>query len=309
MGSELALTLQSKSAGLRNLGLGKPNPAMHDDAIHSASGPWRSVSNTGDRLAAEFNLLTFVDPATNQIYAVRVPKSNMATATNTNVNVNMATDRVLSAEYVSKYGSSKADASANWRSKVELSPPGAPPVPANSPMGHFNIATDPGVLTVEHLYEKFGKVSPSNFHYWARASACLLLATRHRHHSAQADPVPQDVIDAKPSQSLKSTTAAHETPKTKTTFGSDTTNHKANIQPASPDKDKEKRKPRKSRRDGRQRGTPGAGKHLKRTPTDDESADKATAAADLPPASPRKTRGSRAKALSPTPNRVKSAKA
>lgn len=112
----------------------------YDDAIHSASS----------------NVLTLslVDPVTNSIYNVRVPKAAQGGNAMTCELVPLGSKTTLPS------ASSKADVSKNWRSKSSgshhvvfqhtpksIAPP--PPTPAHDPLPR-------NILTLDSLYEKFG---------------------------------------------------------------------------------------------------------------------------------------------------------
>lgn len=142
--------MDSRVASLRALGLGKPLPpitgspavpqiTVQDDAIHSTSSNiWgRNESKT------DFKTLTLVDPTTNQLYNVRVP---VTTDSGSPVPLELVSSAKLS---------SKADASFNWRSKGSAY---APPPPTNTPMRQ-PVRSD--ILTVDHLYEKYGNTRVS----------------------------------------------------------------------------------------------------------------------------------------------------
>jgi len=104
-------------------------------------------------------------------------------------------------------------------------------------------------------------------------------------------------------QSLKST----DTPVANKTL-SDSTNRKVNVQAPTPDK----KKRGKARKDSaRSRGTPGAGKHLKR-PTvaeDDDRTDKADKTDKVVESTPAPSRRTRAQRSSAASSRSKSVKA
>lgn len=158
--------------GRSRLGLGQPlmpiagSPSKtmqrYDEAIHSASAPMWTPGKP------EFKTMTLVDPTTNQAYTVRVVQQGESESRV------VSGDSTLSSKLgIPAHASSKADASINWRNKSSKPFPlhpspifAVPPPSANS--SPPNVLSGAPVLTVEHLYEKFGHKKVSNLHPRAR---------------------------------------------------------------------------------------------------------------------------------------------
>ncbi|KLT38811.1 hypothetical protein CC85DRAFT_314224 [Cutaneotrichosporon oleaginosum] len=161
------------------LGIGKPlspipgsPPPAHslnvgiDTAIHSANAPvWQGVTEQSD-----FVSLALIDPTTNAIVNVRVPKSQYSSA------LGGVPCEILSTASKSnpshQNAASKADASANWRNRASaLSSAHASqahtagfansPPPVSSP--HSPVKPSVEVLTVDQLSQKYGhmRVDPN----------------------------------------------------------------------------------------------------------------------------------------------------
>jgi hypothetical protein len=132
-----------------------------DSAIHSVSVSTWQRGTDQSHTQSDFVSLALVDPITNSVFNVRVPKSPSASALGSIPCEIVPTGSKFNAPHMS--ASSKADASANWRNRTSAVPSahvnvtsgqGTLPSLATSPYSHAKSSTE--VLTIDQLSQKFG---------------------------------------------------------------------------------------------------------------------------------------------------------
>ncbi|BEI88833.1 uncharacterized protein CcaverHIS019_0201950 [Cutaneotrichosporon cavernicola] len=143
---------------------GSPPPVPFfgiDSAIHSASmATWQGPADQNHNLS-DFVSLALVDPVTNSVFNVRVPKSPNATALGSIPCEIVPTGSKFNALHQS--ATSKADASANWRNRTSSVPmvqvSGSP---GQGSLHHFSgslsspTKSPVEVITIDQLSQKFG---------------------------------------------------------------------------------------------------------------------------------------------------------
>lgn len=140
-----------------------------DNAIHSTSGlPWPRQDDQELLGQSDFVSLALVDPVTNSVYNVRVPKSPSASALGTIPCEIVPTSARFNTGH--QGAASKADASVNWRNRGAHTPsvlvtgsPGqvAPPPPSLAGSPYAGPSSPLEVLTLEQLSQKFGHMRVS----------------------------------------------------------------------------------------------------------------------------------------------------
>ncbi|WOO82303.1 uncharacterized protein LOC62_04G005797 [Vanrija pseudolonga] len=249
-----------------------PSP---DYAIHSASGAMWPLPTEGLGVPGfPYSPLQLVDPNTKTVYSFQIP-GNIATEAKT-------------AYHHPQLFPSKAETSINWRNKVPNNTPVKYPVsPVQSKPTKPSATASPmpsggnlaEVLTVDHLYKRFGQhaLRPLNENI-SHLPPKPYMADKAPEHEAYVEPT-------KPTESPVKTLPD--------------ASRKVSVQEETPVKTSSRRKgrglgsSRNSINNGRAKGTPGAGKFLKHSVTDDEgSPSKATPSDTLSATSSPKRGGS-----------------